>query len=195
MGKSWLEGLLLAYVGMVIGALLFGNKHGAQKQKNVPPLRKEMRERGIRFLDSFRQVVMAQFWIACFNATCTAVFLFALLPLAGQHVPYAATLVLFTFLACLIPVVGNLMCNAVLALAGVSVSPAVGLACFVFLIAIHKAEYIINSRVLGTRTNTAIWELLAVLFVGEALFGLTGLVAAPLYYTYLKSELTAADLI
>ena len=78
---------------------------------------------------------------------------------------------------------------------GVSVSPAVGLACLAFLIAIHKTEYVINAKVLGKQTNTAAWELLAVMFVGEAVFGLPGLVAGPLYYAYLKKELQAAGLV
>jgi predicted PurR-regulated permease PerM len=67
----------------------------------------------------------------------------------------------------------------------------VGVACLVFLVVIHKAEYSINARILGKQTNTAAWELLAVLFNGEAVFGLPGQVAAPLYYGYAKKELQA----
>ena len=106
-----------------------------------------------------------------------------------------AAMVTLTFFAGLIPIVGNLICNSVITLVGVSVSPTVGLACLVFLILIHKAEYIINAKILGRQTNTAAWELLAVMFVGEAVFGLPGLVAAPLYYAYVKKELQAARLV
>ena len=45
-----------------------------------------------------------------------------------------------------------------------------------------------QQRRVGKHTNTASWELLAVMFIGEALFGLPGLVAAPLYYGYAKKE-------
>ena len=41
-------------------------------------------------------------------------------------------------------------------------------------------------KILGKPTNTAAWELLAVMFVGEAVFGLPGLVAALLFYGYVK---------
>jgi predicted PurR-regulated permease PerM len=109
--------------------------------------------------------------------------------------PYAATLVGLTFLAGLIPIVGNLLCNSVLTIAGVSVSPAVGLTCLLFLVAIHKFEYVINAKIVGQRTNTAAWELLCVMFIGEAIFGVAGLVAAPLYYAYTKRELLDAGLI
>ena len=40
----------------------------------------------------------------------------------------------------------------------------------------------------GKHTNTASWELLAEMFIGQASFGLPGLVAAPLYYGYAKKE-------
>ena len=109
--------------------------------------------------------------------------------------PYVGSLVALTFFAGLIPIVGNLLCNGVLALAGVSVSPGVGLACLVFLVVIHKFEYVINAKVVGRRTKTAVWELLAVMFFGEAIFGITGLVAAPLYYAYLKKELQIVGLV
>jgi predicted PurR-regulated permease PerM len=103
--------------------------------------------------------------------------------------------VALTFFAGLIPIVGNLLCNGVLTLVGVSVSPLVGVASLVFLVVIHKAEYVINAKVVGRRTGTSTWELLAVMFIGEAVFGIGGLVAAPLYYAYTKKELQVAKLI
>ena len=68
-------------------------------------------------------------------------------------------------------------------------------ACLAFLILIHKAEYVINAKVVGSRTHIAVWELLAVMFAAEAVFGPAGLVAAPLFYAYLKKELQAARLV
>ena len=75
-----------------------------------------------------------------------------------------------------------------LTLAGLSASVGVGIACLLFLVIIHKAESAINARILGKHTNTTSWELLAMMFIGEALFGLLGLVAAPLCYGYAKKE-------
>jgi len=72
------------------------------------------------------------------------------------------------------------------------VSPAVATACLAFLIAIHKAEYFINAKVIGHRTQMGVWELLSVMFVMEAVFGPAGLVAAPLFYAYSKKELHAS---
>jgi len=190
-GTAGLRGLLLAYVGLVVGALIKGTASAPTRA----PLRLEVRQRAGRFIDAFRQIVLAQFWIAGVNAVLTALFLLVALPLFDVKMPYVGELVALTFFAGLIPIVGNLVCNSVITLAGVSISPAVGLACLVFLIVIHKAEYIINAKILGKQTNTAAWELLAVMFVGEAVFGLPGLVAAPLYYAYVKKELQVAALV
>ena len=190
-GTAGLRGGLLVYVGLIVGALMIGTTPPLSQG----PLRSALRQRGADFMNAFRQIVVAQFWIAAFNAACTAIFLWLALPLAGVQMPYAATLVGLTFVAGLIPIVGNLLCNSILTIAGVSVSPTVGLACLLFLVAIHKFEYVINAKVVGKRTNTAAWELLSVMFIGEAIFGVSGLVAAPLYYAYTKRELLDAGLI
>lgn len=190
-GTAGLHGFLLVYVGLVIGALI----KGTPRMPTLAPLRWELRQRASHFIAAFRQIVLAQFWIAAINALSTALFLWAVLPLFGAKMPYIGALVVLTFFAGLIPIVGNLICNSVITLAGVSVSPTVGLSCLVFLIAIHKTEYVINAKILGKQTNTAAWELLAVMFIGEAMFGLPGLVVAPLYYAYIKKELQIDGLV
>ncbi|QDL56793.1 AI-2E family transporter [Rhodoferax aquaticus] len=192
LGTSGLRGGLLVYVGLVIGALIEG---APAKRSDAGELRVEMRKRASHFIDAFRQIVVAQFWIAAFNAMCTGVFLYFLLPLFGADMPYAGALTAFTFFAGLLPIVGNLICNGVLTLAGLSISPEIGLLCLVFLVFIHKFEYVINAKVVGSRTNTAAWELLLVMFLGEAVFALPGLISAPLFYAYLKKELQISGLI
>ena len=47
--------------------------------------------------------MVAKFWIAAVNASLTAVFLLAALPLFGVHMPYIGELVVPTFLAGLLP--------------------------------------------------------------------------------------------
>ena len=187
-GRAWLSGLLFAFVGLLIGAL-------AAARPSVillKPLAAQLHLRLTRFGETFRQIVVAQFWIALFNTFLTAMFLLVVLPLWDTRLPYTMPLILLTFAAGLIPIVGNLICNVVLTLVGLSVSPWVALACLAFLIAIHKAEYFINAKVIGRRTHMGVWELLAVMFVMEALFGPAGLVAAPLFYAYFKKELQAS---
>ena len=190
-GRAWLGGLLYAYVGGIVGALA-ALGHGARARG---PLIRQLAVRVTRLGDAFRQIVAAQFWIAAFNTSLTAIFLLLVLPLWGMKLPYTAMLITLTFVGGLIPIVGNLICNSVITLVGLSVSPYAAAACLGFLILIHKAEYVINAKVVGQRTHIRVWELLAVLFVAEAVYGPAGLVAAPLFYAYAKKELEAARLI
>jgi predicted PurR-regulated permease PerM len=60
---------------------------------------------------------------------------------------------------------------------------------------IHKLEYFLNARIIGSRIRARAWELLMAMLVMEATFGLAGLIAAPIYYAYLKNELTAKELV
>lgn len=190
-GRIWLLGFLYAYVGLLIGAL------AANRIKSIrhAPLTDALKLRVRRFGEAFRQIVAAQFWIASFNTLLTAIFLLAILPIFDLHLPYTPALITLTFLAGLIPIVGNLLCNAVITIVGLSVSPLTALICLSFLVMIHKAEYFINAKVVGQKVQIAVWELLAVMFLSEAIFGPAGLVAAPLFYAYLKKELEAANLV
>ena len=190
-GRAWLAGLLYAYVGLLIGALAAVSGSGAARG----PLARELKLRAARMGEAFRQIVAAQIWIASFNTTLTALFLLVGLPLWHIRLPYTPALITLTFVAGLVPIVGNLLCNAVLTLVALSVSPTAAVAGLVFLILIHKTEYIINAKMVGRSTRMGVWELLTVMFVAEAIFGPAGLVAAPLFYAYLKKELAAAGLV
>jgi predicted PurR-regulated permease PerM len=75
------------------------------------------------------------------------------------------------------------------------VSLGVGIAALVFLIVIHKLEYFLNARIVGTQIHARAWELLIAMLIMEAAFGLAGVIAAPIYYAYLKGELEAQGLI
>ncbi|MGQ0710984.1 MAG: AI-2E family transporter [Rhodoferax sp.] len=185
MGTRVLHVLLLVFAGLVVGALVVGTPRAPQ----AGVLAQAMRVRGQRFMQAFTQIVVAQFWIAVFNTACTALFLLALLPAFGTQMPYAGQLIAITFVTGLVPIVGNLVCNSIMTLAGLSVSVGVGLACLAFLVLIHKIEILINAKVVGQRTQTAAWELLLVIFAAEAAWGMAGLVAGPLLYAYAKQEL------
>lgn len=190
-GRAWLGALLYAYVGLLIGALAAVRvPHGLRG-----PLVRHLSQRVTLLGEAFRQIVAAQFWIAAFNTLLTALFLVLVLPLWDLRLPYTPALITLTFVAGLVPIVGNLLCNVVITIVGLSVSPVAAAACLAFLILIHKAEYVINAKVVGLRTHMGVWELLSVMFVAEAVFGPAGLVAAPLFYAYLKKELEAARLV
>ena len=88
-----------------------------------------------------------------------------------------------------LPVLGNLLANTLVFLISLAVSPWLAIASICYLILIHKTEYFINARTVGARVQVASWEILAAMLTGEALFGVQGLVAAPLLYPFFKREI------
>ena len=54
---------------------------------------------------------------------------------------------------------------------------------------IHKLEYFLNAHIVGRRAECRAWELLLAMVAMEAAFGISGVIAAPVYYVYIKSEL------
>jgi predicted PurR-regulated permease PerM len=103
--------------------------------------------------------------------------------------------VIVTFVVGLLPVIGNLISNTIIFLVGLTVSLWVALAALGFLIVIHKLEYFLNARIVGGQIRARAWEILIAMLLMEAIFGIAGLIAAPIYYAYLKRELEAAKLI
>jgi predicted PurR-regulated permease PerM len=189
-GQEGTRVLLHIVIGMVIGALI------ALRQADPPsdhgPLARALANRAVRFSEAFRRVVFAQVRIAALNAVLTAVYLAVVLPLLGIHLPLIKTMIAVTFVAGLIPVVGNLISNVVVVVVSLSVSPYVALGSLVYLIVIHKFEYFLNARLVGTQIEARAWELLLAMLLMEAVFGIAGLIAAPIYYAYVKDELIDA---
>jgi predicted PurR-regulated permease PerM len=140
-------------------------------------------------------VVFAQVRISALNTALTGLYLLGLVPLIGVQLPLTKTLIAVTFIAGLLPVIGNLISNTAIVVVSLSVSPVLAISSLLFLIAIHKLEYFVNAHVMGAQISARAWELLVAMLVMEAVFGIAGLVAAPIYYAYLKYELAARELI
>lgn len=180
-------------IGMVVGAM--AALYDTTEPKNYKPLAAALHARVVSLAKAFEQIVFAQVRIAAINATFTALFLFVALPLAGVRLPLSKTMVAITFVAGLLPVIGNLISNTVLVVVGLSHSLNVAIASLVFLITIHKLEYFLNAKIIGTHIDARAWELLAAMLVMEAVFGVPGVIAAPVLYAYLKRELDETGLV
>lgn len=180
-------------LGMIIGAMVA--LHDSTEAHATRPLARALRERALALSSAFRQIVFAQVRIAAINALLTAAYIFIVLPLAGVHLPLAKSIVAITFFAGLVPVLGNIVSNTVLVIAGLSHSLEIALTSLLFMVVIHKLEYFLNAKIIGQQIKARPWELLIAMLVMEAIFGLPGVVAGPVYYAYLKQELVARGLI
>lgn len=188
-GREAAVGFVHVLIGMVIGALV--SLHEAAKAHELRPLAAALQERADRLSDSFRAIVFAQVQISAFNTSLTAIFLGLVLPAFGVHMPLLQLLVVITFLAGLLPVLGNLVSNTVITVVALTQSLTLAGVCLGYLVVIHKLEYFVNARLVGGQIHANAWELLIAMLVMESAFGVPGVVAAPIYYAYLKQELRA----
>jgi predicted PurR-regulated permease PerM len=192
-GKDFARALAHILIGLVVGALL--SLREAVPMSARRPLSSALVERAERLSRSFRRVVFAQFWIAGVNAFLTGLYLAVALPLLGVELPLTKTLIAVTFVCGLLPVLGNLISNTIIVIVSLSNSLVVAIGSLVYLIVIHKLEYFLNARIIGSRIRARAWEMLMAMLLMEAAFGIAGLVAAPIYYAYIKDELQDKGLV
>lgn len=185
--------LVHALVGMVIGALVALRE--AQAAARSGPLSAALVRSASRLGQAFHRIVFAQVRISALNATLTAIYLLVALPLFGVHLALAKTMIAITFLVGLLPVLGNLVSNTVIVVISLSHSLPVAVASFAFLVVVHKLEYFVNARIVGSQIDAQAWELLLAMLVMEAAFGVAGVISAPVFYAYAKSELKARRMI
>jgi predicted PurR-regulated permease PerM len=191
-GKTIARGSAHVLLGMIVGAMI---AIASERQVQRLPLSAALVMRASQFSDAFRRIVFAQIKISAINAAFTAIFLLVALPLFHQRLPLSKTLVLVTFIAGLLPVIGNLISNTLIVAVSLSVSLPTAVASLVFLVVIHKLEYFLNARIVGGEIEARTWELLLAMLVMEAAFGVPGVIAAPIFYAYIKRELVSLRLI
>jgi predicted PurR-regulated permease PerM len=129
----------------------------------------------------------AQFLISAINTLLTGIFLVAV------QLPYAVVVLGMTFLCGMLPVIGNLISNCILVGIGFTVSPRMALISLIFLVVIHKLEYLLNSKIVGDRIRNPLWLTLLGLIIGEKLMGIPGMILAPVVLNYLRVEASAIE--
>lgn len=192
-GKEAGRAIAHLLLGLIIGALV-ALREATEKAGNGP-LAVALKTQVEHFGDAFRRVVFAQVKISALNTIFTAIYLAVALPLFGVHLPLVKTLIAITFVVGLIPVLGNLVSNTTIIVVSLSHSVEAALASLAFLVVIHKLEYFLNARIVGAGVGARAWELLVAMIAMESVFGLPGVVAAPIYYAYVKGELMARRLV
>lgn len=187
-------GRILAHVliGMIIGAMVALYDSAPQIYL---PLAAALRERVRHLSGAFQRIVFAQVRIAAINTVLISIYLLIILPMLDVHLPLTKTLIVLTFFAGLLPVVGNLISNSLLVVIGLAHSLHIAVGSLAFMIVVHKFEYFLNARIIGSHINARSWELLVAMLVMEAVFGMPGIVAAPVLYAYLKRELREHHLV
>lgn len=178
-------------IGMIVGAMI--SLYSVPKGLGVLGL--AMVQRINCLTDSFKKIVFAQVKISTINAIATGAYIMLFLPLVGINLPLAKTLVFLTFVLGMMPIIGNLMSNTMLVIITLPFGIMASLGSLLFLVVLHKLEYFLNAKIIGTEIKSNAWELLIAAIAMESVFGLPGVVMAPILYAYIKHELINAKLI
>ena len=192
--KSATTTIVFSILGIVAAGSLF-YKTGLDPHRGTHRLQNNLYsvccdEVSTRFRDfyrSFATVMGAQLTISLINTALTAIFLMAV------HLPHTTLLIAVTFLCGLVPIVGNLVSNTIIVFVALTVSPKLAIGALVFLIGIHKLEYLLNSKIIGERIRNPVWLTLVALIIGERLMGVPGLILAPVVLNYLRVEMLTIE--
>jgi predicted PurR-regulated permease PerM len=175
-------------IGIVVAVSLFLNPK-MEKYSNQPKgsnlftaVTDEIRIRFQLFYQSFEIVMGAQIVISLINTFLTAVFVLAV------SLKHGTVVIGLTFLCGLLPIVGNLISNSIIVGIAFTISPRVAIAALGFLVALHKFEYFLNSKIIGDRIKNPVWLTLLALIIGERFMGIPGMILAPVMLNYIKVE-------
>lgn len=176
-------------IGLVVAASLFLNASwGAENDPQTArdslyaTVARELSRRFQTFFRSFAKVIGAQIIVSTINTALTAIFL------VWNGFPFASVIIVLTFLCGLLPIVGNIFSNTLIVFVGFTLSPRMALVALIFLMAIHKLEYFLNSKIIGDRIKNPMWLTLIGLVLGEKLMGVPGMILAPVVLYYIKVE-------
>jgi predicted PurR-regulated permease PerM len=186
--------LVFSIIGIVAAGSLFF-KAGLDPHRAMHPVKNNLYsiccdEVSTRFRDfyrSFATVMGAQITISLINTALTGLFVVVV------RMPHTPLLIAITFLCGLVPIVGNLVSNAIIVFVALTVSLKLAIAALVFLVVIHKLEYFLNSKIIGDRIRNPAWLTLIALIIGERLMGIPGLILAPVVLNYLRVEMLTVE--
>lgn len=180
--------IIFVLIGVVVGVSLFLNPRVEKYSENpkepnlFTAVTDEIRIRFQLFYRSFETVMGAQILISAINTFLTAMFVLAV------SLKHGTVVIGLTFLCGLLPIVGNLISNSIIVGIAFTISPRVAILALIFLVALHKFEYFLNSKIIGDRIKNPVWLTLLALIIGERFMGIPGMILAPVVLNYIKVE-------
>ena len=181
--------LALLVIGIVVAISLFltpgferGRAPAAVPLNLYSRFCQELAARFASLYRSFAVVIGAQLTISLVNTILTLIFV------VWAHLPHKLVIIVITFICGLLPIVGNLVSNSIIVLIAFTRSPELALVALVFLVAVHKLEYLLNSKIIGDRIKNPVWLTLLALIIGERVMGVPGMILAPVVLYFLKVE-------
>lgn len=190
LGGLFTKGFFQVLAGIFVAILCFMREGpGPYGDDLYDQLSSEVGQRIRGFMRGFEKILGAQIIISSINATVTACYLLAM------GFPNIGFLTVATFFLGILPIVGNVLSNTIVVGTALTLSFHHAVASLVFLIVVHKAEYFLNSRIVGVSIDTPMWQTLICIFLGEAVLGIPGIVIAPAMLHYLREEMRGVPVV
>ncbi len=137
-----------------------------------------------RFYGYFRKVMVGQFFISLVNTSITAIVIFML------GLPHEFTLLCIVFFCGLLPIVGNIISNTIISTTAlISSGVPAFIICLGLLVGLHKLEYFLNGKIIGTIISLPMVATVLCLLVGEATIGIFGMIIAVPFALTLRDEM------
>lgn len=143
----------------------------------------------LSFYHYFKIVMSAQLLISLINSILTLCMLFIL------NIPHKLTLTVFVFIFGLLPIVGNIISNTLICSAAlIWTGMWQFFAALIFLIVIHKLEYVLNGKIIGHIVQLPMHITLLALILGEAFFHIPGMILAVPMVLFIREQLSSIQL-
>lgn len=142
------------------------------KNSKVTSFYNELEYFGSKFINTFGKVIEAQFIIAIVNMVITTFFLWIM------DFPHLIGLAIMVFFLGLIPVAGVIISLVPLCIIAFSIGGIIKVLYVLIMIAVvHAIEaYILNPKLMSSKTNLPVFYTFIVLIFGEHFFGVWGLI-------------------
>lgn len=154
------------------------------KDSKVAPFYNEIAYFGSKFVQTFGKVIEAQFIIALVNCTLTTFALWIM------DFPHLMGLSILIFFLGLIPVAGVIISLFPLSLIAYTIGIMLVVYLLIVIMIIHAIEaYILNPKLMSSKTNLPVFYTFIVLIFGEHFFGVWGLIVGIPVFVFLLDVL------
>lgn len=165
--------ILKAVLGIIFGVIIFYSKSfvGENDTSLSELAQRKIYNFSYLIFDVFRSIMTTQIIISVLNTLSISLFALLITYLySGEFLPFWFIIIPFVTVFSLIPVVGNLIVNVLIALASLQVGIYYIFIALIYFFIVHKMELLVIGKFLHKKMNAPFILILFSMIVGELLF-------------------------
>lgn len=165
--------LLKSLLGIVFGVIIFYSRvELKEKPESLADLSlQKIYNFSFMIFDSFRNIMLTQIIISILNTITISIFALGITYFySGAFLPFWYILIPFVTIFSLLPVIGNIIVNILIALASLQVGVYYIFIALIYFFIVHKGELIIIGKFLHRRMNVPFLLILFSMVIGELIF-------------------------